>query len=524
VGDSVHLPLPGVGTLISDRYRLDELAGTGGMAQVWAATDTVLNRRVAVKILHQHLRADPGVVERFRNEARSAARLHHHAVVSVYDTVSSDDPDTTIGVEAIVMELVEGETLRTRLDRVGRMRPDEVVAIGLEVAGALGAAHEVGLTHRDIKPGNILLCAGGGVKVADFGIAKSEADSDLTRDGTLVGTAGYLSPEQVEGEVVDGRADEFALAVVLYEMLTGLMPFTGDTETARALARLHQVPVRPDDVVGGIPPTLAEVVMRSMSRRPDARYTTMTEFGAALGRSLDPVPRPVASGRVPTVPYVPGHTTAPVPAVTTPTTGELAPARRRRDRRWFGTFVLVLLIGGALLLIAALVDGGDTPRPTESANTPSGDLVLVPITDVTPFDPEGSGTPGENDEQRGRAHDGSVETEWRSERYEQRDFGVKSGVGLLVRLDRSVPIERVEIDSPTTNWSAEVHVLDSASTPVAAPSGAGDGTLSGTADGGTSSTTVDGQGDLVLVWFTDLGGGPVNYRMDVGEVRVIGRI
>ena len=218
MSDPAGFAAPSLGDLVGGRYRLDELVGTGGMAQVWSATDTVLNRRVAVKILHPHLRSDPAFVERFRQEARSGAQLHHPSVVAVYDTVSAPE------IEAIVMELVEGETLRARLDRVGALPASDVRHLGVELADALDAAHRAGLTHRDIKPANILLCPDGSLKLADFGIAKDGSSTDLTQDGTLVGTASYLAPEQLEGAVVDGRADEFAVGVVLYEALCGRPP------------------------------------------------------------------------------------------------------------------------------------------------------------------------------------------------------------------------------------------------------------------------------------------------------------
>ena len=186
---TVSAPPPSVGSRLAGRYRLDELIGTGGMAQVWAATDTVLNRTVAVKILHAHLRDDEGVAARFRLEARHVARLDHHAVVTVYDTV------TTETVDAIVLEHVEGRTLRDELDQVGHLSVAETVLLATELCGAVDAAGAVGIVHRDIKPANILLPTGriggqGSVKIADFGIAKTD-EGDRTADDLAVGTASY---------------------------------------------------------------------------------------------------------------------------------------------------------------------------------------------------------------------------------------------------------------------------------------------------------------------------------------------
>ncbi len=207
------------GRLIGGRYRLDRLIATGGMAQVWEATDETLARKVAVKLLHPHLAADESFVERFRREAVAAARLSHPAIVSIYDTCSDGD------VEAIVMELVHGSTLREYLNEHGALEPGQAVAILAEVADALDTAHRSGVVHRDIKPANILLSTDGRVLVADFGIAK--AGSDLTATNTTLGTAKYLAPEQVEGGAVDARTDVYALGVVLYEALCGRAPFVG---------------------------------------------------------------------------------------------------------------------------------------------------------------------------------------------------------------------------------------------------------------------------------------------------------
>jgi serine/threonine-protein kinase len=497
VSDRAGSAAPSLGDLVGDRYRLDELIGTGGMAQVWSATDTVLNRRVAVKILHPHLRTDPTFVERFRQEARSGAQLHHPSIVAVYDTVSSPE------LEAIVMELVEGETLRARLDRIGALPSAAVRHLGVELADALDAAHHVGLTHRDIKPANILLCPDGSLKLADFGIAKNGSSTDLTQDGTLVGTASYLAPEQAEGAEVDGRADQFAVGVVLYEALCGRLPFTGDTETARAVARLHQRPTPPDMLNGATTPAVSAVILRTLERQPDARYPTMAEMAAALDRAFDtalsvpPPPMPVAEVR----------TAAP-------------PAPRRN---WVGMTIMAMLIGAALLVIVVLVDSGvNTPTVTATTLAPA-QTGLVPITKVTPFDPEGSGPPGENNAQAGRTFDGNPATSWSTEQYQQRDFGTKSGLGLIVQLDRRVDLTRLDVDSPSVGWSAQIYVLDGSDLPSGAPTGAPTARIDG-ANGNASVDLGRHPGDTVLIWFTELGRGQGSYRVQVSELRVVGQV
>ena len=213
------------GTLLAGRYRFERRIAVGGMAEVWEAVDQVLDRPVAIKVLHPHLAGDQAFVERFRREAIAAARLTHPSIVAIYDTHSSE------GEEAIVMELVRGMSLREHLDDNGSLTAPEAVTIGVRVAEALATAHRAGLVHRDIKPANILLCEDERVMVADFGIAKL-TDADHTTEGTVLGTAKYLAPEQVSGTTVDARTDLYSLGIVLYEMVCGRVPFSGDTDTA----------------------------------------------------------------------------------------------------------------------------------------------------------------------------------------------------------------------------------------------------------------------------------------------------
>ena len=261
------------GTVVSGRYRLVAPIATGGMATVWSAVDEILTRPVAIKVLHARLASDPEFVARFRREAVAAARLAHPSIVAIYDTCS--DP------EAIVMELVDGRTLRAELDARGFLPPAEAVEIGSGIAQALEIAHKAGLVHRDVKPANVLLAADGRLKVADFGIAKAARSDDgtdpdlpdLTSAGHMVGTAKYLAPEQVSGGEIDARTDVYALGCVLYEMLCGRAPFTGANDLAVATARLHGPPERPRSVLRTIPPRLDEIVMRAMARRPEPTGT-----------------------------------------------------------------------------------------------------------------------------------------------------------------------------------------------------------------------------------------------------------
>jgi eukaryotic-like serine/threonine-protein kinase len=259
---------------LGGRYELHEPLGRGGMAVVYRGTDTVLGRPVAVKVLAASLARDPSFVERFRREARAAAALTHPGVVTVYDHGSEGD------IHYIVMELIEGPTLSELFAR-GPLGPERTVAIGAAVLGALEAAHDRGLVHRDVKPGNVMLTGAGDVKVMDFGIARSLDAGTLTGNGTVVGSASYLSPEQVRGLPADRRSDLYALGCVLYEALAGRPPFTGSNAVAVAHQHVSAEPV-PLSRLAAITPEMEVVVMRALAKDPEARYGSAGEMRAAL--------------------------------------------------------------------------------------------------------------------------------------------------------------------------------------------------------------------------------------------------
>lgn len=288
---SPQAPWPGDQRRLADRYQLEEPVATGGAAIIWRAFDDVLSRSVAIKVLHPHLARDPGTVERFRREAISAARLTHPNVVAIYDTGHEQD------VVYLVMEYVDGPSLKAVLQDHGPLDPGVVAALGEQVASALGEAHAQGIVHRDVKPANILLTREGVAKVTDFGIAKAltGTETTLTGPGTVIGTAAYVAPEQLEGGQVDARADVYALGVVLYECLAGRPPFEADSAYATALRHVTERVPPPSKAVE-VPASLDAVVTRATQPNPDDRYGDAAEFQAELQAAVALGPLPV-SGR-----------------------------------------------------------------------------------------------------------------------------------------------------------------------------------------------------------------------------------
>jgi eukaryotic-like serine/threonine-protein kinase len=307
-------------TIVDDRYRVIRKLGSGGMAEVYEAEDRQLGRRVALKVLHRRYAEDAQFVERFRREASSAAGLAHPNVVAIFDRGEWE------GTSYIAMELVEGRTLKEIVRDKGPAPPEAAVDITLQILRAARYAHKHGIVHRDIKPHNVLIDQDGRVRVTDFGIARA-GTSDMTETGSIMGTAQYLSPEQAQGRSVDARSDLYSIGIVLYELVTGQVPFDAESPVTVALMQVNEPPLPPRELVPAIPAPIEGIVLRAMEKDPDRRFQSADEFISALENRQDVLP--------------------PLPP---PPVEEVLEEDDRRGRRWW----LWLLI---LLALAAIAFG-----------------------------------------------------------------------------------------------------------------------------------------------------------------------
>ena len=432
-----------IGTLISERYRLEEKIGSGGMSSVYRAFDPTLERWVAIKLMHRDISHDPDQLERFRREARAVASLNHPHIVTVIDAGEDD------GAPYIVFEYVEGETLKERIRRLGRLPVSEAVAYGIEIGRALECAHANRLVHRDVKPQNVLIDPDGRAKVTDFGIARSLEAQGLTATGRVLGTTDYVSPEQALGHEVTGQSDIYSLGIVLYEMLTGEAPYKADTQVAVAMKHVRD-PLpdvqrrRPE-----ISASLARVVERATAKETQNRYQAVSEMVHDLEEVLA-----IEAART-------GLTTGEATTVLKSLSGDtadFAPIRLRRPKR---ALALTLIV-----LVALAVTGVFLATRTEKG--PGRPVVKKPqgLTEVrlaggaaSDYDPEGDNR--ESPEQARNAIDGVRSTNWDTESYEGGFAGSdKSGVGLYVDAGRLIGARGLALVTGTPGFKAAVYASE----------------------------------------------------------------
>jgi serine/threonine-protein kinase len=432
-----------IGTLLSNRFRLEEKIGSGGMSTVYRAFDETLERWVAIKVLHADMSQDPSQLERFRREARAAARLSHPHVVTVIDAGEDD------GQPFIVFEYVEGETLKARIRRFGRLPVAEAIAYAIEIGRALMAAHAERIVHRDVKPQNVLIDAEGRAKVTDFGIARSLELDGLTAAGRVLGTTDYVAPEQAIGEGATEQSDIYSLGVCLWEMLTGDVPFKGGNQVAVAMQHvrdpLPDVTHRRPEVSA----VLASIVDRSTRKELKNRYATVEEMVHDLEQALA-----IEARRG-------GQLTEEATTVLRALPGETAdwvPLSVRSPRRVLA--ILALALVAAAIVVAVLASRTHTGDTGDAAprKVPKG-VARAQFAAVKDYDPEGGD--GESPNSVRLAIDGNRTTSWKTEHYHDGFAGAgKSGVGLMVRTTKPVSATELDLISPFRNWEGAIYAVN----------------------------------------------------------------
>jgi serine/threonine-protein kinase len=480
--------------VIADRYELEELVGTGGMSSVYKARDRLLERNVALKVLHPHYSDDAEYVERFRREARSVAQLSHPHIVTVIDRGEDG------GQQFIVFEFIDGENLKQLIGRIGPLPVRRAVELALEIADALAFAHDHGLVHRDVKPQNVLVTPDGDAKVTDFGIARSlDVEQGVTQTGTVLGTSNYLSPEQASGQPVTPATDVYSLGVVLYELLTGEVPFPGENFVAVAMKHINEPPPDLTERRPDVPLRLVAAVERALEKDPSRRFQSMDAFASELRQCLVDMSSADEErtfiARSPVLKQSPPH------------------RARAARRRW--TLVALMLLAGAAAIAASVIVLTGSPGKGKAPSRPVAGSA-VPLVGVTSYDPTSDGGDGSEDPgEVGLATDGNPQTFWHTDIYSNQNFGnLKPGVGLVLDARHVVTLKQITVTTDTPGFPAKIQA-------GSAPSGTfSDDSTVRTVNGRTTFPLRGAKARYYVVWLTGL---PPGRTVHVNEVTARGK-
>jgi eukaryotic-like serine/threonine-protein kinase len=451
-----------LGTTLNGRYRLEARIGSGGMSTVYRATDETLQRQVAIKLMNREIASDSDQLERFRREARAVAQLSHPHIVGVIDY--GEDLDPAHPRPYIVFEYVEGETLKERIRRTGRLPVTEAVAYAIEIARALGTAHAHHIVHRDVKPQNVLIDEEGQAKVTDFGIARTLDEEGLTVDGRVLGTTDYVSPEQALGRHVTGQSDLYSLGIVLYEMLTGEVPFKGENQVAVAMKHVREELPDVQHKRPEVSAALASVIDTATAKRLEDRYADDAELIADLEDVLA-----IETARA-------GSVTGEVTSVlrTLPAqTQSRVPFRLRHRAVAIGLMLLVVAIVAGVAVWLGTRTHHSAPKLAVSA--PAAHLTQVQPCQSCAHDynPDAlTGPKTQNPQDDELAIDGNISTAWVTEHYYSGSLQ-KPGVGLYVDMGKSVAAHDIVVYSQTPGWGGQIWASNTLPDPDVFNSGPG---------------------------------------------------
>jgi eukaryotic-like serine/threonine-protein kinase len=479
-----------LGTTLNSRYRLIARIGAGGMSTVYRALDETLQRPVAIKLMNREVASDSDQLERFRREARAVAQLSHPHVVGVIDAGEDE------GRPYIVFEYVEGETLKERIRRMGRLPIAESVAYSIEIARALGAAHARHIVHRDVKPQNVLIDEEGRAKVTDFGIARTLDEEGLTADGRVLGTTDYVSPEQALGQPVTGQSDLYSLGIALYEMLTGEVPFKGENQVAVAMKHVREELPDVQSKRPEVSAALAAVVDNATAKRVQDRYADDAELIADLEDvlAIETARAGSATGEVTTVlRTLPRRKQRRVPFPV-----------RHRNRAALACLLLLIAGGGVAAWLATRAHHGTSPPP--SAPAPKAAPVAVHLCQTCAYGFNPLGSPTDENPGAGLAIDGNDNTYWSTQTYYDGTLD-KAGVGLYVDASPGTAASDLQIVTATPGFNATIYARNSPPpmrwpdpgwVKISAPVTVG-------ADDNIALTSATTRYRYYLIWITSLG-------------------